>query len=257
MKQTDFNFLVTNVTAISTQSFSIRCEEFGAGMSADESNNMTKVEFDLEQQHENFDYQAILDSGYRDTDSLEAELSSAMLILDRNKLNDLLNQLPNDLPNLQQKITGEQLKAWISYVLDLENDNPVSLLNQYVMSLFQVDDDIHDLIREAIAFDKTDELQEEADNIKAEHIKVEDLETAAEIGSFKAFEWLFKKAALDEVKTIELLFCENCIDAPFVFENLYKIIKPTDELRSTIIAKAKNSGYDAVIDFLQQTETIK
>jgi len=250
MNQTEFNFLVTNVTAISTQLFSIRCSMFGSEMSADESNEMETVEFDLQKEHENFDYQSILDSGYRDINSLETELSSAMLILDQNELDDLLNKLPSNLPNLQQKMTGEQLKAWISYALNSEDDESVALLNQYIMSLFQVDDEIHDLIREAIAFDKIDDLQDQQEDINSEHIKIEDLLTAAEIESFRAFKWLFERAELDNTQIIELLFSEKCIDDQIVFESVYKIIEPSEELHTMVTAKVKGSGHDTVAEFL-------
>lgn len=50
----------------------------------------------------------------------------------------------------------------VSHRLNEENDSPLNRLNQFIMQLFQVDDDIHDLIREAIASNNTEELQEEA-----------------------------------------------------------------------------------------------
>jgi hypothetical protein len=258
MKQSEFNIFVTNITAVTTQTFSLRCGEFGAAMSADESNEMPEAKFDLEEQHENFDYQSILVSGYRDMESLDDELNNAWQLLELDelefdKLESLNQQLPDSLPNLTQRLTGEQLKQWISYCLDAPNDSPIFLLNQLVMNLFQVDSDIHDLIREAIASDNIEDLSDESENITAKHIRMEDLVTAAEIESFKVFAWLFSKSDLSEEQLVELLTSEGCIDDQIVFESIYKIVSPSSQQAQAVKLKAQAQDIQSVVQFLEQT----
>ncbi len=256
MNQSEFNFLVTNVTAIATQTFSIRCGEFGAAMAADESNDIPTAEFNLEEQHEYFDYQAILNSGYRDIDSLVVELDGAWQILDQDMLDSLLTNLLDELPLLQKEISGDDLKLWISHSLDASNDSPFFLLNQYIMALFQQDDDIHDLIREAIASNSIDELEEEEAKIFAKHILIKDLVTAAEIESFETFKWLFEKSELNEQQLSEMFSSEGCIDDQFVFETIYNIVSPSEQLKNTLKLIAEEQGHQTVVQFLEQGQTV-
>ena len=251
MKKDDFYYLVTNVSAVATQVFTIRCGEFGAAASVDESNDLPAFDFNPNSQLDKIDFQAFIDSGYQDIDDVESELAEAWEDLDLANLNDLLSELPGELPHLTQKISGEQLKAWVAYCTERSSADSFDILHQYVMSVVNKDEDIYDLIRECIASNDHSELEEEDSRISAKHVRLDDLVTAAEIESFNTFKWLFNKGNLNEEQKEAVLSAEGCIDDRFVFEEVYKIISPSQQSLDSVQAKAEKAGHSEIVEFIK------
>lgn len=254
MKQSEFNILVTNVTAIANQTFTIQCGEFATALSSDEENELSTETFDQKTHMDTFDFQSVIDSGYKQLNDLEDELNNAWNLIDLNKLEALIKQLPEGYADLTIKLSGDQLKQWITHTLEAKDDTPFYIVHQYIMTLFQGgDDDINDLIREAIAFDEVAELQEEEHNIRTEHIQVDDLITAAAIQSFKALKWLVQHADLSDEDVIKIL--ESAFDEKSIFEQAYTIISPTETQYSEILTLAKNNNATVIIEFLTQLKS--
>ena len=119
------------------------------------------------------------------------------------------------------------------------------------MALFQQEgSDIHDLVREAIAFDELTDLIKEEKNLRAEHIQLDDLETALTIQSFKAFEWLVPRAKLDDDNTLELL--KSSLDDHSNFERILLILAPSEKQRETILSLAKSRNEDSILELLSK-----
>ena len=254
MKQSEFNILVTNVTAIANQTFTIQCGEFATALSSEEENKLATEAFDQKIHIDTFDFQSIINSGYKQLDDLEDELANAWSLIDLDKLEASLKQLPEGYTELTLKLSGDQLKQWITHTLEAKDDTPFYIVHQYIMTLFQGgDDDIDDLIREAIAFDELTDLLEEENNIRAEHIKVDDLITAATIQSFKAFKFLVQHTELNNEEVIEVL--ESTFDDKSTFEQVYTIMAPTETQHSEVLTLAKNSNASVIIEFLTQLKS--
>ena len=254
MNQLEFNILVTNVTAIANQTFTIQCGEFATALSSDEENELATETFDQKTHIDTFDFQSIINSGYQQLDDLEDELDKAWSLIDLKKLEASLKQLPEDYADLTLKLSGDQLKQWITHTLEAKDDTPFYIVHQYIMTLFQGgDDEINDLIREAIAFDELTDLLEEENNIRAEHIHVDDLITAATIQSFKTFKWLVQHSELSNKEVIKVL--ENTFDDKPTFEQSYTIIAPTETQHSEILTLAKNRNATEITEFLTQLKS--
>ncbi|MCW8877362.1 MAG: hypothetical protein OQJ89_01785 [Kangiellaceae bacterium] len=249
MKRDDFYYLVTNVSAIATQVFTIRCGEFGAAASEDNSNEVPSFEFNVEDQINKVDYQEFIDSGYKDIDAVESELASAWEDVELANLDDLLARLPQELPKLTQQISGEQLKQWV--VQCVESSESFDILHQYIMNVVNKDEEIYDLIRESIASNDCSELDEADPMITSEHIRIDDLVTAAEIESFKTFKWLYRKGNLSEEQKEAVLSAEGCIDDRFVFEEICKIISPNEQCLNLIQEKADKAGHHEVAEYIK------
>lgn len=251
MTQSEFNILITNVTAIASQIFSLQCGEFATAMSANENASATIAPFELEQHLNNINFQEILDSGYNSLDSLTTELNEAWGKHDTATLAALLQQLTTDLPVLTQKLTGIKLKQWIKYNLKPENADSFYALHQYVMPLFnQFGDETYDAIREAIAFDDLAGLLEHEQNIQSKHIKLDDLTTAATIESFKVFEWLLQRTRLEDKQVADIL--ENCFNHQPKFERVYTILAPTAPQHKVVMFRAQAANQASIINFLSQ-----
>lgn len=257
MNQSEFNLLVTNVTAIANQTFAIQCGEFANAVAADDSNEFATESFDLNKHNETFDFQAVLEKGYQSIDELETELAEAWEKGSAAELESLLAQLPSAMPVLSQQLSGDQLQQWITHTLKAQDEDPFYVLHQHIMALFQTGlstNDTNDLIREAIAFDQVSDLADIESTITPEQIAFDDLVTAVTIQSFTAFEWLAQRAALNGEQTVELL--ENCTDDSAVFEQTLKIIAPDEPARDAIKSRAKASGQEAIVDLIEQAETV-
>jgi hypothetical protein len=253
MIQAEFNILFANVTAITSQVFAIQCEQFASDLASEQRlGGVVNVSaFDPGKYIAQTNYKEILDSGYESIPSLKTELEVGWNNIDLATLNSLVANLPENLPDISKKITVDQFKLWISYVLGLSDDNPLYLLHQYFMSYLANDfDDVSDIIREAIAFDELSGLIEHANNIGAGNISLNDLITAATIQSFNVLKWLIKRACLNDGQVVELL--ESNIQDLHVFECVYKIIKPTERQHFDIMSIAVMNKTDDVVMFLDK-----
>lgn len=253
MTQTEFNLLVTNLTAITSQTFAIQCGEFASTVSDEQDEKLVINKFDLDQYISQVDFQEILDGGYGSLDSLKLELDDAWNTIDQDNLRNLTTRLPTGLPEITIKITADHLKQWITYSLDAADDDPLYVLHKYVMGFFAVSfNEAGDIIREAIAFDELAGLHEHENTINAEDITVCDLITAATIQSLKVFEWMIKHSQLNDDQIAELF--ESVMDDMGIFEQIYKIIMPTTSQCKKIMLIAGSNNQDAVVQFLKQVK---
>lgn len=247
MQHSDFSVLVTNVSAAASQAFAVQCGEFGAAISDDNADKLPDENFNTSQYLESIDFGDVLNSGYNSLDSLKSELDQAWQAMDSAELNRLLAPLPEDLPDLTHKLAGAQLKQWVEYALVTDENSPFYALHKYLMSLFRrVDDDVNDVIREAIAFDQVDELDEH--EILPEHVHLDDLITAATIQSFNVFKWLIKHVSFNDCKIADLL--ENFFDDAATFELVYKIISPSEKQKAEILDRASVSDNQQIIGLI-------
>ena len=247
MQQSDFSVLITNVSATASQAFAVQCGEFGAAISDDNADKLPDENFNASQYLDSIDFGDVLDTGYNSLESLKSELEQAWKAIDSAELDRLLAPLPGDLPDLTHKLAGTQLKQWVEYALATDENSPFYTLHKYLMSLFRrVDDDVNDVIREAIAFDQIDELDEH--EILPEHVHLDDLVTAATIQSFNAFKWLVKHANLDDCKIADIL--ENFFDDADAFEQVYKILSPSEKQKAEILNRASSSDNQQIIGLI-------
>lgn len=251
MNKDDFYYLVTNASAIASLVFTVRCGEFGASASEDSSNEIPTFEFNLQDQLNNVDFQEVLNNGYSDIEAVESKLEAAWQELELDTLDDLLNKLPKELPNLAKKISGEELKQWIAHCAENPSFESFDILYQYIMNSVNKDEEIYDLIRASIASNDSTELVEEDAKITSKHIRVDDLVTAAEIESFSTFEWMFNKGKLNDEQKEAVLSAEGCIDDRLVFEQICKIMSPSPAILSQILEKADAAGHEEVVDFIK------
>lgn len=249
MIQSDFNILVTNVTAIVNHTFNIQADEFADGVVQEAAQGGAAAGFDTDQHFESFDFQDVLDSGYRDLAELTDELDEAWEQVDRELLQELLAEVPGDMPNLTMKMSGDDLKTWIRHSLQADEETPVYAIHRMIMALFDgSSEQINDMIREAIAFDDLDELIDEEPNLLPENISLENLITAATIQSFNVLAWLIPRADLDDDEALELL--ESNIDDKFIFQKVYGMLEPDDALKSAIRSRAEALGQSRIVEFL-------
>jgi len=255
MQPSEFNILITNVAAIASQTFALQCGEFATAMVADENAALSVEPFALEQHLDNINFQAVLVSGYESLPSLEEELNQAWGKHEPDKLNSLISQLSTTLPDLTKKLTGSKLKQWVKYNLKPEYADNFYELHQYIMSLFsRAADETNDIIREAIAFDNLAGLAEHETQIRAEHIKYDDLITAATIQSFKVFEWLFNHGQWDDTQIADIL--EYYFTDMFLFERIYNILAPTAPQYIAAMIRAQASNNKSVVDFLNRVKKV-
>lgn len=252
MIQAEFNILITNVAAITNQAFTFKCGEFASHLSGDVSDGQTSNKFNYEKYITDFNAQEMLASGYKSIDALELELEDVWNGIDQEALYRLASELPANLPDITTRLTSDQFKLWIVYALESSDDNPLYELHKYITDSLGTGqcDDVYDSIREAIAFDELTGLIESENKIISEHILLDDLITAATIHSFKVFEWLMKRAQLDDQQIIDLL--DSNITDLNTFEKMYKIIIPTDAQRKKIKSIAIIKNEDAVVRFLEK-----
>jgi hypothetical protein len=249
----EFNILVTNVSAIASQTFSIQCGEFATAIAEDQAKELANKSFDQNQYLQKIDFQQILDSGYNSLDSLTAQLDQAREIIDFDQLAILLKQLPADLPDISKIINGFQLRQWVQHALQLQNDGEFYALHSYLMSHFGLGgDEIDDIIREAIAFDELGVLQDYGSKIASSHIKVDDLVTAASIQSMKVFEWLVTRASLSDNQVGSLF--ENLLSDRKLFQDSYKIVVKTKSQYAEILRRAESSSDAEIIAFLNRNK---
>lgn len=251
MNQSEFNLLVTNVTAIANQTFTIQCGGFVTALDADKENEFSTEPFDINSHMEGFNFQEILESGYGGLNEVENELNEAWSLVDRDLLESSVIQLPKEFSDLTKKLTASELKQWITHTLEAEDESLFYVVHRIIMALFQQEgSDIHDLVREAIAFDELTDLIKEEKNLRAEHIQLDDLETALTIQSFKAFEWLVPRAKLDDDNTLELL--KSSLDDHSNFERILLILAPSEKQRETILSLAKSRNEDSILELLSK-----
>lgn len=252
MNQSEFNILITNVAAITNQIFTFKCGEFASQISGDVSNNQTSNKIDYEKYMADFNAQEMLASGYESIDTLALELEDVWNGVDQESLYRLASELPANLPDITTRLTPDQFKLWIVYALEASDDNPLYELHKYITGSLGAGHcgDVYDSIREAIAFDELTGLIENEHTILPEHIRLDDLITAASIQSFKVFEWLMKRAKLDDQQIVDLL--DSNITDPNTFEKMYKIIIPTDAQCKKIQSIAIIKNEDAVVRFLEK-----
>ncbi len=254
MEQTQFNILVTNVSAIVSQTYAIQCGEFTTAMVAEDPDQFSDVSFDKKELLENTDYQKLLNGGYESINELSDQLSRAWQEIDQPILESINEKLPDNLPELTRKLSDKEFKQWLNYAIGAaDSENPFYALHYFLVSFFRgnlEDNDINDAIREAIASDSVDELDESA--VKPEHILMDDLITAATIESFVTFEWLIKRTRLSVVEIAELL--HNISDNIYTLRHVYDILDSDSELSSTIQEVAKKNQYEQLLDFLKSTQ---
>jgi hypothetical protein len=253
MKQSEFNVLVTNVSAIADQAFAVQCGEFSSA-AADDGVQPAAAPFNPLEHIGNFDYQAVLESGYKSLESLTAEFNAAWEAIEQEKLAGLLENLPDDFARLTQPLTGDQLKPWIIHALNAGDESPFYALHHYLLGFFRGGyDETNDIIREAIAFDELAGLLEHERNIGPEHIQFDDLVTAATIQSFKVLEWLLKHAQLDDGQVVAIM--ESCFIDKTVFQRVYQMLSPTTAQSAAILLRAQAAGEDGIIGFIQREKT--
>lgn len=215
-----------------------------------ETSDINVEEFNTEQHLLDFDFQDILDSGYRDLPELTEDLEQARNQVNMDEIQALLAELPQSYPALNQKISGADLQSWIRYTLKAEDEDPIYKIYHEIKARFSgEDDDIPDLIREAIAYDELEELKNIEKRLAPTHILLEDLITAATIESFSVLKWLINHVTLNNNEVI-LLMESQFQDLP-VFEQLYQILTPTNEQHLLILEAAKNAQATAIINYLQ------
>jgi len=230
----EFKYLVTNITAIINQAFTIQCGEFATAITQDQEVDLPTKNFDTENHLETFDFQAVLDSGYHDMNDLDSQFHTAWDQADPDILIDLISQTPDHLPKLTEKLNAKSLTDWIRFSLDAADDSPLYKLHQVIMTLFEDEKEtFEDVIREAIAYDKVDELEANKNAISAEQIEIDDLTTAATIESFNALEWLLAHATLSDNDIVELL--ENTIDDPSVSKRVVELLQLTSDQKDRIM----------------------
>jgi len=249
MTFSEFKYLVTNVTAIVNQAFTIQCGEFATAVAREQDSTLSPVSFDTEKHLETFDFQAVLDSGYSDLDELDAQFRAAWDQVPHEDLEELINQTPAHLPSLTKKLEAGELSDWVRHSLNASEDTPLYRLHQAITTLFETgDDEISDIIREAIAYDKTDELEAGANSLSAEQINLDDLITAATIESFNALGWLLNRAELNDDDIISLL--ESNIDDSSVSARVVELLSLTPEQKTRIVNMAQSQNNHAIADLL-------
>lgn len=250
MEQTQFNILVTNVSAIVSQTYAIQCGEFATAMAEEEPEQFPGISFNKQEMLEKTDYQNLLNSGYESISELSEQLAEAWQKIDQPELESFNNNLPGDLPVLTHKLSDKEFKQWLNYAVDAGEKNPFYALHYYLISYFQgnlEENDINDAIREAIASDNVDELDESV--VKPEHILLDDLITAATIESFVTFDWLIKRTQLSVDDATDLL--HNISDNTYTLRQAYEILDPAGELKPAILELAENNQHELLIDFLK------
>ena len=274
MNQAEFSILVTNLAAIATETFSIRCSVFAtelqndpdpSGSAPTETNEQTM--FNLDEYFSQADLQAMLDSGYAQLDELQTELNTAMEIVEPDMLSDLLSQLPSGFPDLSYKLTVDQFKIWLTYAADAKDDDPFYAAHDYVMAAFaggddldmeelgldDDDDDIQNLVQEAIALNEIQILIDNESDITADKILLNDLIMAVFNDSLEPLKWLLKRAKLTDEEQVLLL--NSCLFNPDTFKMVYAMQDLDDTQQTEILELAVESEQQEVIDFLQQTQT--
>ena len=252
MNKQEFEFLVVNVSAIMNQTFSLRCLEYDSAVTGELSSQQSKSQVDFDKQHNQFDYQSILDSGYNDINELTAELNDAWELIEVEFVEQLVSRLPTDLSNLKEKIGGEQLKLWIEKSLSDQINQELADLYQCINDALNNDEEIQDLIKEAIAFDNIEEIIDEQDNLKAKHIELDDLITAAKIRSYKAFEWLLPRAELNANQMVELF--AGCFLFAHALECICKFSNASSEVLQAAQERAKQEGADSAVQFFNDLQ---
>jgi len=260
MNQTEFSILVTNTLAIANETFSINCGTFSADYSANETNISTPAStFDIEKDIDIDGLQQALNNGYASLDDLGVEMDTAWEKLDTDEFAQMLARLPTDYTDLSQKMTAEQLKAWIGYALKAKGENPLehpfNALHQYIMMLFQngsgfLDNDASEIIGDAIDNRDLSLLVDAEDEIKADDIEEDDLFHAAGLQVYDVFEWLSKRAQLDDNQTVSIL--NRFILVEPIFKRVYEILAPSEAQHAAISELANESEENEVMNFLKQ-----
>lgn len=247
--QVQFNILVTNVFAIAEQVFARQCKLFLQTMAEDESAGFSPEAAGLQDFEAEVDYQLVLDNGYGALESVTDSFAAAWDKADKILLQESLAQLPPQLPNLLYKINGEVLENWVNCVAALPEENAFSRIHQYCQGLFHSQGQGRDFIREAIADDDVTILEQNESEIALEEILFEDINTALMIESVKTFTWLAERAQLSDEQRLTML--EYVISDQPYFERVYQTLAPSAAVKTALIATARESGYAAVLEFLQ------
>ncbi|WP_086934045.1 hypothetical protein [Agarilytica rhodophyticola] len=250
MNQNEFAILTTNTMGISDQLLAKQCGSFLDELVDSDDPALAEQLSGLEGAAQNPDYQTMIDQGYAALESLSEDVVKAWQKVDQEKLQDLIGEIPSQMPDLTKKISGDDVEKWVSYLVGMPEGNSFSDLHQYCYGLFNNGTEGKDAIRLAIADDDVAILEDAKDAITSEDITFEDINTALMIESVKSFEWLAKKMNFTD-EQVQLMLEYVSSDSQY-FETVYKILAPTSAQYSAILASVTEMDEQETLAFLQQ-----
>lgn len=252
MNYSDYSVLMANVIAIVNQAFAMQCGEFAINLASDQHDFPGVDFFDQERHIAMFDFQEVLGQGYGALSDLQDEIQRSWEAIPEGVIDDALNKLPDSLPDIAAQLNRDEFVIWLRYALDREVSEPLYLLHHAIQGSmgggFQYDE-VHDAIREVIAFDDISPLENLNVSVSAEMIEVEDVITAITIRSMKAFAYLhdFSSFSIDEY--VEIL--SSCSDDKDIFFEVCSVICPTQPRVRELITSVEvgsNSNLHALLN---------